>query len=262
MLRAAAKNHAAVLVVVDPADYDPLLAELDAHGGGSEFATRARLAAKAFAHTAGYDTMVAAYLAARHPDAPPQFPATLPLSYQKVQDLRYGENPHQRAAFYRDAGARGAGIANARVLQGKELSFNNIADADTAIECVGSSHPACVIVKAPNPAASPPPPRCAKPTGAPAAPTHVGHGGIIAVNRELNARAAAILGRQFVECLAAPSMIRCGTRALAARPNVRVLGLGDLAPGRRSSCAAAADCCCRRATWPISRARAHGADAP
>ena len=153
MLRAAAKNHAAVLVVVDPADYGALLAELDAHGGGSEFATRARLAAKAFAHTAAYDTMVATYLAARHPDAArTPFPSTLALSYQKLQDLRYGENPHQRAAFYRDASTRGAGIASAQVLQGKELSFNNIADADTAIECVRQfPTAACVIVKHANP---------------------------------------------------------------------------------------------------------------
>jgi phosphoribosylaminoimidazolecarboxamide formyltransferase/IMP cyclohydrolase len=233
MLRAAAKNHAAVLVVVDPADYDPLLAELDAHGGGSEFASRARLAAKAFAHTAGYDTMVAAYLAARHPDAPAQFPATLPLSYQKVQDLRYGENPHQRAAFYRDLGARGAGIANARVLQGKELSFNNIADADTAIECVRQfPTPACVIVKHANP--------CGVATAASVReayeaayrtdPTSA-YGGIIALNRELDAAtAAAILERQFVEVLSAPSVSAEALRALAARPNVRVLGLGDLAP--------------------------------
>jgi len=232
MLRAAAKNHAAVLVVVDPADYDPLLAELDAHGGGSEFATRARLAAKAFAHTAGYDTVVAAYLAARHPDTQPQFPATLPLSYQKVQDLRYGENPHQRAAFYRDAGARGAGIANARVLQGKELSFNNIADADTAIECVRQfPAPACVIVKHANPcgvaiAASV---REAYEAAYRTDPTSA-YGGIIAVNRELDAATtAAILERQFVEVLAAPSVSAQALRALAARPNVRVLGLGDLA---------------------------------
>ncbi|HUL18187.1 MAG TPA: bifunctional phosphoribosylaminoimidazolecarboxamide formyltransferase/IMP cyclohydrolase [Steroidobacteraceae bacterium] len=233
MLRAAAKNHAAVLVVVDPADYGALLAELDAHGGASEFTTRARLAAKAFAHTAAYDTMVAAYLAARHPDARTPFPATLPLSYQKLQDLRYGENPHQRAAFYRDPGARGAGVASAEVLQGKELSFNNIADADTAIECVRQfPAPACVIVKHANP--------CGVATAASVReayeaayrtdPTSA-YGGIIAFNRELDAAtAAAILERQFVEVLAAPGVSAAAARALAARPNVRVLGLGNLAP--------------------------------
>jgi phosphoribosylaminoimidazolecarboxamide formyltransferase / IMP cyclohydrolase len=233
MLRAAAKNHAAVLVVVDPGDYGALLAELDAHGGGSEFAMRARLAAKAFAHTAAYDTMVAAYLTARHPQAPTPFPATLALSYQKLQDLRYGENPHQRAAFYRDPGARGAGIASAQVLQGKELSFNNIADADTAIECVRQfPAPACVIVKHANP--------CGVATAASVHeayeaayrtdPTSA-YGGIIAFNRELDAAtAAAIIERQFVEVLAAPGVSAEAARALATRPKVRVLGLGELAP--------------------------------
>src|SRR6185369_13833410 len=134
------------------AEYGGVLAELAAHGGGSEFATRARLAAKAFAHTARYDTMVAAYLTARHPEEAAEFPATLPLVYEKLQDLRYGENPHQRAAFYRDPGARGAGVASAHTLQGKDLSFNNIADADTAIECVRQfAAAACVIVKHANP---------------------------------------------------------------------------------------------------------------
>ena len=232
MLRAAAKNHAAVLVVVDPADYGALLAELDAHGGGSEFATRARLAAKAFAHTAAYDTMVAAYLTARHPHARTPFPASLALSYQKLQDLRYGENPHQRAAFYRDESARGAGIASAQVLQGKELSFNNIADADTAIECVRQfPEAACVIVKHANP--------CGVATAASVReayeaayrtdPTSA-YGGIIAFNRELDAAtAAAIIERQFVEVLAAPGVSAEAARALLGRPNVRVLGLGDLA---------------------------------
>jgi phosphoribosylaminoimidazolecarboxamide formyltransferase/IMP cyclohydrolase len=231
MLRAAAKNHAAVLVVVDPADYGALLAELDAHGGGSEFATRARLAAKAFAHTAAYDTMVAAYLAARHPDAHTLFPATLPLSYQKLQDLRYGENPHQRAAFYRDLSARGAGIASAQVLQGKELSFNNIADADTAIECVRQfPTPGCVIVKHANPCgvATAASMREAYEAAYRTDPTSA-YGGIIAFNRELDAAtAAAIIERQFVEVLAAPGLSGEAARVLAARPNVRVLGLGDL----------------------------------
>jgi phosphoribosylaminoimidazolecarboxamide formyltransferase/IMP cyclohydrolase len=234
MLRAAAKNHAAVLVVVDPADYGALLAELDAHGGGSEFATRARLAAKAFAHTAAYDTMVAAYLAARHPDAArTPFPSTLALSYQKLQDLRYGENPHQGAAFYRDASARGAGIASAQVLQGKELSFNNIADADTAIECVRQfPTPACVIVKHANPCgvATAASVRAAYEAAYRTDPTSA-YGGIIAFNRELDAAtAAAIIERQFVEVLASPGVSAEAARTLAARPNVRVLGLGDLAP--------------------------------
>ena len=232
MLRAAAKNHESVLVVVDPADYAALLAELDAHQGGSEFATRARLAAKAFAHTARYDTMVAAYLAAARQGQPgEEFPATLPLVYEKVQDLRYGENPHQRAAFYRDPAARGAGVATARLLQGKDLSFNNIADADTAIECVRQfTETACVIVKHANPcgaalAAS----LCDAYEAAYRTDPTSAYGGIIACNRELDAAtAAAITERQFVEVLAAPSVHAQAAQVLAARPNVRVLVLGEL----------------------------------
>ena len=231
MLRAAAKNHADVLVVVDPGDYPSVLAELDAHQGGSEFATRARLAAKAFAHTARYDTMVAAYLAARHARGECAFPQILPLVYEKVQDLRYGENPHQRAAFYRDPGARSASVASARVLQGKDLSYNNIADADTAIECVRQfAAPACVIVKHANPCGV----AVADAIGAAyesayrTDPTSA-YGGIIAFNRELDAAtAAAIIGRQFVEVLAAPSVSDEAARVLAGRANVRVLALGDL----------------------------------
>ena len=231
MLRAAAKNHADVLVVVDPEDYAAVLAELDAHQGGSEFATRARLAAKAFAHTARYDTMVAAYLAARQAGGAGGFPQTLPLVYEKVQELRYGENPHQRAAFYRDPAARTAGVASARVLQGKDLSYNNIADADTAIECVRQfAAPACVIVKHANPCGV----AVADSIGAAyerayrTDPTSA-FGGIIAFNRELDAAsAAAIIGQQFVEVLAAPSVSAAAAAVLAARANVRVLALGDL----------------------------------
>ena len=231
MLRAAAKNHASVLVVVDPADYPLLLDELAAHGGGSELALRSQLAAKAFAHTARYDTMVAGYLAARHGLSERGFPATLPLLYEKLYDLRYGENPHQAAAFYRDPGARGTGVAAARVLQGKELSYNNIADADTAIECVRQfSPPACVIVKHANP--------CGVALGASVQEAYAAayrtdptsaFGGIIAFNRELDGDTAkAILERQFVEVLAAPAVSAAARAALAARANVRVLELGAL----------------------------------
>jgi phosphoribosylaminoimidazolecarboxamide formyltransferase/IMP cyclohydrolase len=132
MVRAASKNHDAVTVLVDPQDYPAVLEALDTNGG-TDFELRARLAAKAFAHTARYDTMVANYLQARHPSEGSEFPQALPLVYEKIQDLRYGENPHQRAAFYRDPTPRGPGVASATILQGKELSYNNIADADTAI---------------------------------------------------------------------------------------------------------------------------------
>jgi phosphoribosylaminoimidazolecarboxamide formyltransferase / IMP cyclohydrolase len=233
MLRAAAKNHESVLVVVDPADYPRLLKELDTHQGGSDMATRAQLAAKAFAHTARYDTMVSSWMFAHsgEPLAAAAFPATLPLVFDKIQDLRYGENPHQRAAFYRDPAARGASISRAQALQGKDLSFNNIADADTAIECVRQfAEPACVIVKHANP--------CGAAVAASALeayerayrtdPTSA-FGGIIAFNRELDAATArAIIGRQFVEVLAAPAVAAEAAEVLAARPNVRVLALGDL----------------------------------
>jgi phosphoribosylaminoimidazolecarboxamide formyltransferase/IMP cyclohydrolase len=234
MLRAAAKNHDAVLVVVDPDDYRLVLTELDTHEGGSEFATRARLAAKAFAHTARYDTMVAAYLGARHALPGGEFPLTLPLVFDKVQDLRYGENPHQRAAFYRDPTAGGAGIASARVQQGKDLSFNNIADSDTAIECVRQfAEPACVIVKHANPCgvALAATPLAAYEAAYRTDPTSA-FGGIIAFNRELDAgTAAAITERQFVEVLAAPAVHADAARLLADKPNVRVLALGELTGG-------------------------------
>jgi len=232
MLRAAAKNYEAVLVVVDPADYALVLGELDAHQGGSDLATRARFAAKAFAHTARYDTMIAAYLAAEHAPAEGAFPQTLALIFDKVQELRYGENPHQQAACYRDPTARAGGVASARLLQGKELSFNNIADADAAVECVREFEAtACVIVKHANP--------CGVAIARTALdayerayrtdPTSA-FGGVIAFNRELDgATASAIVERQFVEVLVAPAVDAEAARVLASKANVRVLVLGDLA---------------------------------
>jgi phosphoribosylaminoimidazolecarboxamide formyltransferase / IMP cyclohydrolase len=235
MLRAAAKNHESVLVVVDPRDYPALLQELDLHQGGSELATRARFAAKAFAHTAHYDTTIAAWLSSQQALAAEAFPATLSLVFDKVQDLRYGENPHQSAAFYRAVPAMGASVASAQVLQGKDLSFNNIADADTAIECVRQFEScACVIVKHANPCG------VAVAAGTLAAydaayrtdPTSA-YGGIIAFNRELDATTAAtITERQFVEVLAAPAIHEDAARVLAGRPNVRVLVVGDLGAAR------------------------------
>jgi phosphoribosylaminoimidazolecarboxamide formyltransferase / IMP cyclohydrolase len=237
MLRAAAKNHDGVAVAVDPADYQTILDELDKHDGRTSLLTRSRLAAKAFAHTARYDTMVASYLlhgnrgGAKHDVPGEHFPTTLPLVFEKAYDLRYGENPHQRAAFYRDPTPRGSSVSNAKVLQGKELSFNNIADADTAIECIRQfDEPACVIVKHANPcgvsvAASP---LEAYDRAYRTDPTSA-FGGIIALNRELDAiTASAIVDRQFVEVLAAPSVSEEALKILATKPNVRVLSLGSL----------------------------------
>jgi phosphoribosylaminoimidazolecarboxamide formyltransferase/IMP cyclohydrolase len=231
MVRAASKNHDAVTVIVDPADYATVLTELDTHEGATSPALRAWLAAKAFAHTARYDTMVANYLQTRNPAPGAEFPQSLPLVYEKVQDLRYGENPHQQAAFYRDVTPRGSSVSSARMLQGKELSFNNIADADTAIECVRQfATPACVIVKHANP--------CGVATAADALASYElayrtdptsAFGGIIAFNRPVDAKTAkAILDRQFVEVLAAPRVLPEAQTVLATKPNVRVLELGDL----------------------------------
>src|SRR5882757_8660556 len=230
MLRAAAKNHEAVAVAVDPGDYQTVLDELEAHEG-TTLATRSRLAAKAFAHTARYDTMVASYLGAIHNVPADRFPSTLPLVFDKGQDLRYGENPHQQAAFYRDPVPRGASISAAKVRQGKDLSFNNIADADTAIECVRQfEETACVIVKHANPcgASVAATPLEAYDRAYRTDPTSA-FGGIIAFNRELDATtASAIVDRQFVEVLAAPSVSAEAARVLSSKPNVRVLELGDL----------------------------------
>jgi phosphoribosylaminoimidazolecarboxamide formyltransferase/IMP cyclohydrolase len=231
MVRAASKNHESVTVIVDPADYAQVAGELDANAGATSIDTRSRLAAKAFAHTARYDTMVSNYLLNREADTTESFPATLPLVYEKLQDLRYGENPHQRAAFYREPGVTGSSVATATMLQGKELSFNNIADTDTAVECVRVfNEPACVIVKHANP--------CGVATAVSLAdaydrayrtdPTSA-FGGIIAFNRELDAETAtAITGRQFVEVIAAPSVSAEAAQVLAGKQNVRVLVTGPL----------------------------------
>jgi len=230
MLRAAAKNHADVTVLVDPLDYASVLAEIDAVGDTS-IDTRARLAAKAFAHTARYDAIIASYLQQRQDYAEEPFPEQLPLYFDKQQELRYGENPQPRAAFSRAPRARGASVSSARALQGKDLSYNNILDADTAIECVRSfASPACVIVKHANP--------CGVAVADGILQAYLGayrtdpgaaFGGIIAFNRELDeASTRAILGTQFAEVIAAPSLSRQAAAAFAAKPNLRVLVTGEL----------------------------------
>ncbi len=231
MVRAAAKNHASVTVIVDPADYARVLAELDANGGATSIDTRSHLAAKAYAHTARYDTMVSSYLLGRDSSPSEPFPDTLPLVFDKVQVLRYGENPHQAGAFYRDVLARGAQVATATMLQGKELSFNNLADAETAVECVRQfAEAACVIVKHANP--------CGVAVASSLAAAYEGayrtdptsaFGGIIAFNRELDAGTArTIVDRQFVEVIAAPSIAADALPVLATKANIRVLALGNL----------------------------------
>ena len=227
MLRAAAKNHAWVTVVVDASDYDTVLGELRA-GATVTSATRFRLAAKAFEHTARYDGAIAGYLGARDgTDAPASaFPRTLNLQYAKSQEMRYGENPHQRAAFYVERAGAEASVATATQLQGKALSFNNVADTDAALECVKSfEEPACVIVKHANP--------CGVAIGdglldayerAFATDPTSAFGGIIAFNRSLDAAtAAAIVERQFVEVVVAPGVEAGALAPLASKANVRVL---------------------------------------
>ena len=225
MLRAAAKNHGSVAVLVNPADYPALLEELRTHGRVGS-AMRFELAKKVFAHTARYDGAISNYLSSlddkQHPGP---FPQTLTRQWSKVQDMRYGENPHQSAAFYRERTVGGGLLAGYMQLQGKALSYNNIADADAAWECVRSfDSPACVIVKHANP--------CGVATGADAAaaygkafstdPTSA-FGGIIAFNRAVDAACARAVAGQFVEVVLAPAFDAGAREVFAAKQNVRLL---------------------------------------
>jgi phosphoribosylaminoimidazolecarboxamide formyltransferase/IMP cyclohydrolase len=235
MLRAAAKNHADVTVVVDSADYDRVLGELEASGGQVSDATRRDLATKVFEHTARYDGAIANYLGSQLGEAGESFSRTINLQLHKHMDMRYGENPHQRAAFYGERSPKEASIATARQLHGKALSYNNVADSDAALECVKSFHePACVIVKHANP--------CGVALGRDiyaaydrayrTDPTSA-FGGIIAFNRELDARTAGeILERQFVEVIIAPSVSDDALDALRAKKDVRMLACGDWGDSR------------------------------
>ncbi|BBL57784.1 bifunctional phosphoribosylaminoimidazolecarboxamide formyltransferase/IMP cyclohydrolase [Methylomonas koyamae] len=226
MIRAAAKNHADVAIVVDPADYAAILEELQTGNASLSHERRFKLALKSFEHTARYDTAISAYLGKILDSG---FPETLNLQFHRLQTMRYGENPHQNAAFYREKTPPAGSIAAARQLQGKELSYNNIADADAALECVKAfSEPACVIVKHANP--------CGVAVGtdiydaynlAYATDPTSAFGGIIAFNRELDPTTAAeIVGRQFVEVIIAPAIADEAKAALAKKPNVRILDCG------------------------------------
>jgi hypothetical protein len=225
MVRSAAKNWAHVGVVVDPADYAPLAVELARTGALSD-ATAFALARKAFAHTAAYDGAIANWLTARSPDGTSEaFPQSFRYAGERVQSLRYGENPHQSAAFYRDEAPAPGTIATFRQRQGKELSYNNIADADAAWECVKSMDTtACVIVKHANP--------CGVATG----PTTLdayrrafstdptsAFGGIIAFNRPVDAATLEAVAGQFVEVLIAPAYTDDAIGVIAQKKNVRVL---------------------------------------
>ena len=231
MVRAAAKNYQHVAVVVDPKDYKTLLSEMDVTGGIIGGDTKFNLAKKAFSHTAEYDSNISNYLTAIDSRGRREgFPEKLNMNFTKVQELRYGENPHQNAAFYTTASEKEASIATARQLQGKELSYNNIGDADAALECVKQfdAAPACVIVKHANP--------CGVAYGANLLEAYdrayktdpeSAFGGIIAFNGELDAETMkTIVERQFVEVIIAPKVSQAAVEVAAAKKNVRVLECG------------------------------------
>ncbi len=236
MLRAAAKNHAAVTVITDASDYGRVLNEMQANQGAVSAATRFDLAVKVFEHTARYDGAIANYLGSIQADrGRDPFPRTYNIQFHKAQAMRYGENPHQGAAFYVELKPAEACIATARQCQGKELSYNNVADTDAALECVkGFVAPACVIVKHANP--------CGVALGATILdaydrayktdPTSA-FGGIIALNRPLDATTAkAIVDRQFVEVIIAPEVTPEALAITASKQNVRVLACGHWGSAR------------------------------
>jgi phosphoribosylaminoimidazolecarboxamide formyltransferase/IMP cyclohydrolase len=227
MLRSAAKNHDGVAVVVDPADYPAVLEEMGKNGGAISAGTRFALAKKVFTHTAAYDAAISNYLTGLGPEGGRMaFPERLTIQFEKLQDMRYGENPHQSAAFYRDATPVPGGLASYRQLQGKELSYNNVADSDAAWECVKTfgEQPACVIIKHANPCGV----AVAKTLKeayerAFATDPVAAFGGIIAVSRPLDGAAADAISKQFVEVLIAPAVTEEARKALSSKANVRVL---------------------------------------
>ncbi len=231
MVRAAAKNHAFVSIVVDPLDYPRVLDEINSNHGIVSDSTRFDLAVKAFEHTSNYDGMIANYLGrVRSDGGKDQFPRTINLQLTKAQEMRYGENPHQSAAFYTEKNCTEASVATARQLQGKELSYNNIGDTDAALECVKQfAAPACVIVKHANP--------CGVAVDgnlldaynrAYSTDPESAFGGIIAFNRELDAATAkAIVDRQFVEVIIAPKVSATAVAVIADKKNIRLLECGE-----------------------------------
>ena len=226
MVRAAAKNHAFVAVVTDPADYASLMLKMKASGGKLALAERYALAAKAFSHTAEYDGMISSWLTSRDPDGVArEFPDRLNQQWRLAQALRYGENPHQSAAFYVERNPPAGTLAGFTQLQGKELSYNNIADADAAWECCRSFEVcACVIVKHANPCgvAVAQAPLEAYRNAFLTDPTSA-FGGIIAFNRPVDGAAAEAVAKQFVEVVIAPAYGEDARRIFRAKQNVRLL---------------------------------------
>ena len=234
MVRSAAKNNKYVGVIVDPDDYLLIIEEMKKNGGSLSQKTRSSLATKAFTHTANYDTVISGYLSSLNEQ---DFPDRIFAKYQKKEIMRYGENPHQKAAFYIDTTKTGNGVGNAIQLQGKQLSYNNIADTDTAIECVRCfEEPTCVIIKHANP--------CGVATDdditkayqkAFAADSTSAFGGIIALNRKLEEKTAQqIIDNQFVEVIIAPEISSSAQEILSSKENIRVLEMekmNALSPG-------------------------------
>ncbi len=230
MVRAAAKNHASVAVVVDPADYADILVNMESNNGSISEQLRFSLAIKAYEHTASYDGAIANYfgrMVQREEDS--QFPRTINFQFQHTQGMRYGENPHQHAAFYIETGINESSVSTARQLQGKALSYNNIADTDAALECVRQfQKPACVIVKHANP--------CGVAIDgdihdayqrAYSTDPESAFGGIIAFNRKLDARTAqSIVDRQFVEVIIAPDVDEEANEVVSCKENIRLLTCG------------------------------------
>jgi phosphoribosylaminoimidazolecarboxamide formyltransferase/IMP cyclohydrolase len=226
MIRAAAKNHDSVAVVVEAADYGALVAEMDANGGATTATLRRRLAAAAYARTGAYDAAISRWFAAQNGDA---WPARLVLAGERREVLRYGENPHQSAAFYAGGPAR-PGVATARQLQGKELSYNNYNDTDAAFEAVAEfAEPACVVVKHANP--------CGVARGATPREAYLralacdpvsAFGGIVALNRPLDAGTATEIAKLFVEVIVAPEATAEAQAIIAAKKNLRLLVTGGV----------------------------------
>ncbi|HST36982.1 MAG TPA: bifunctional phosphoribosylaminoimidazolecarboxamide formyltransferase/IMP cyclohydrolase, partial [Allosphingosinicella sp.] len=230
MVRSAAKNHAFVVTVTDPDDYPALIAALDESGGMTSLELRKRLAAKAFAATAAYDGVIASWFALA--DQGEIFPETMPICLKRASALRYGENPHQQAGFYSHVGSRVRGIGQAEQVQGKALSYNNLADADAALALVSEFRdgpPACVIVKHANP--------CGVAAGSSLCEAYAAafacdgvsaFGGIVAVNRPLDAETAAAIAGIFTEVVVAPDADTDARAIFAAKKNLRLLLIGDL----------------------------------
>jgi phosphoribosylaminoimidazolecarboxamide formyltransferase/IMP cyclohydrolase len=243
MVRSAAKNHGFVTILTDPADYATLVAEMDANGGATTQAFRTRMAGKAYARTAAYDSAIASWFAfsPAASDEPTLFPETLPMALKRADTLRYGENPHQSAAIYVPQVAGTAGVPQATQLQGKELSYNNLNDADAALELAAEfagQEPAVVIVKHANP--------CGVAQGgsllaaweaALACDSVSAFGGIVAVNTELDAATAEAISAIFTEVVIAPSVSAEAREIFAKKKNLRLLECGTLPDPRRGGLA-------------------------